>query len=62
MAIEKLEKTNGTYQLMDAVNNPAFLSGQPLIETWVAHWQPYPFWISESLKVFTSVANFGIFS
>jgi hypothetical protein len=27
----------------------SFLSGQPLIETWVAHGQPYPFWISESL-------------
>jgi hypothetical protein len=27
-----------------------FLSGQPLIETWAAHGQPYPFWISESLQ------------
>jgi hypothetical protein len=32
---------------MDAVDNP-FLSGQPLIETWAAHGQPCPFWISES--------------
>jgi hypothetical protein len=34
MAIEKL--TNGTCQ-----QTTTFLSGQPLIETWVAHGQPY---------------------
>jgi hypothetical protein len=41
-----LKKTNGTCQLTNAVEN---LSGQPLIETWVAHRQPSPFWISEYL-------------
>jgi hypothetical protein len=50
MAIEKLEKTNGTCQMMNAVPVATpLLSGQPLIETCVAHGQPYPFWISESL-------------
>jgi hypothetical protein len=45
MAIEKLlEKTNG-WMLWTTL----FLSGQPLIKTWVAHGQPYPIWISESL-------------
>jgi hypothetical protein len=41
MAIEKLEKKKW--------NLTPFLSGQPLMENWVAHGQPYPFWISESL-------------
>jgi hypothetical protein len=27
-----------------------FFCGQPLIETWVTHGQPYPYWISEYLE------------
>jgi hypothetical protein len=56
MAIEKLEKINGTCQLMNAVDNPIPF-WQPLIETWVAHRQPYPFWISESLKSILWLGN-----
>jgi hypothetical protein len=37
----------------------SFLSGQPLIETWVAHGQPYPFWISESLSGIVSPLSPG---